>query len=179
MSRAAEKQRVSRFLQDIRADTARPAFSVNLVMAVTGFGAWRSKLPNADALHGLAVWEIYRARTELSLDSVMHSGEAMFLRWQSTVMLRIVHDYTYSFSRLKAGQPFHKRWLQVSNRWYHFDPGEDEDSGKLTFRNSNYPLDSRLHYFLHPSTATDADTSSALSTTTISDPPPNARDPVG
>ncbi|KAJ2488014.1 hypothetical protein IWW37_005028, partial [Coemansia sp. RSA 2050] len=75
-------QRVSRFLQDIRTETAGPVFQVDLRMVATGFGAWSRRLPNADALHGLAVWEIYRARAELSLEGTAHSGEAMFIRWK-------------------------------------------------------------------------------------------------
>ncbi|KAJ1811944.1 hypothetical protein LPJ60_006654, partial [Coemansia sp. RSA 2675] len=69
-------QRVLSFLQDIHENTAGPAFQVDLRMVAMGFGTWSKRLPNADALHGLAVWEIYRTRTELSLDGIQHSSEA-------------------------------------------------------------------------------------------------------
>ncbi|KAJ2753520.1 hypothetical protein GGI19_003070 [Coemansia pectinata] len=52
----------------IRKDPSGPVFKVDLRAVVTGFGAWARKIPNADVLHGLAVWEIFRARAELSLD---------------------------------------------------------------------------------------------------------------
>ncbi|KAJ2810938.1 hypothetical protein H4S07_002379, partial [Coemansia furcata] len=109
-------RRVSCFLQDIRVDTSGPIFQVDLQMVATGFGSWSKRLPNTDVLHGLAVWEIYRARAELSLSGIKHSGEAMYLRWKATLMLRIVQDFTYSFTQLKAAHSFHTRWLLVSNR---------------------------------------------------------------
>ncbi|KAJ2862299.1 hypothetical protein GGH94_004352 [Coemansia aciculifera] len=88
-------QRVSQFLQALRSDTAGPVFQVDLRMVTIGFGAWRSKLQNADAQHGMAVWEIFHARTELFLDGIEHSGEAMFIQWKSTLMLRIVQDLRF------------------------------------------------------------------------------------
>ncbi|KAJ2332939.1 hypothetical protein GGH92_008767 [Coemansia sp. RSA 2673] len=136
-------------------------------MVTTGFGSWISKLPNADALHRLAVWEIFCARTELSLDGIEHSGKAMFIRWKSTLMLRITQDFTYAFAQTKAVQPFHTRWLQVSNQWYHFDPGENELSGKLSFLNSPNAQDSHTDYLIeHSQMPQDDDTSDALLTTT-------------
>ncbi|KAJ2488104.1 hypothetical protein IWW37_004992 [Coemansia sp. RSA 2050] len=160
-------QRVSRFLQDIRAETAGPVFQVDLRMAATGFGAWSKRLPNADALHGLAVWEIYRARAELSLEGTTHSGEAMFIRWKLSLMQRINQDFIYAFTQLKAAHPFHNRWLMVSNRWYHFDPGENELSGKLSFHSSPHTLDSSHNIDSNELLASQgANTSSASSTLT-------------
>ncbi|KAJ2714264.1 hypothetical protein H4R19_001822, partial [Coemansia spiralis] len=34
-----------------------------------GFGAWSTLIPNHAALHGLALWQIYRAHTETLLDA--------------------------------------------------------------------------------------------------------------
>ncbi|KAJ2811853.1 hypothetical protein GGI24_006765, partial [Coemansia furcata] len=59
-----------------------PIFQIDLQMVATGFGSWSKWLPNTDVLHGLAVWEIYRARAELSLSGIKHSGEAMYLQWK-------------------------------------------------------------------------------------------------
>ncbi|KAJ2078439.1 hypothetical protein GGI16_007935 [Coemansia sp. S142-1] len=68
--------------------------------------------------------------------------------------------------KTKAVQPFHTRWLQVSNR-YHFDPGENELSGKLSFLNSPNAQDSHIDYLIeHSQTPQDDDTSDALLTTT-------------
>ncbi|KAJ2814221.1 hypothetical protein H4S07_000019 [Coemansia furcata] len=119
-------QRVSCFLQGIRQTTAGPVFKVDLHMVTTGFGPWSKRIPNTDVMHGLAVWEIFRARAELSLEGKRLNGLAMFLRWKSTVVARILHDFYYAYSLVKAPHIFTKRWLTVSNRWYHFNPGEDE-----------------------------------------------------
>ncbi|KAJ2573896.1 hypothetical protein GGH95_003993, partial [Coemansia sp. RSA 1836] len=73
-------------------------------------------MPNADTLHGLAVWEIYRASTELSLDGTKLNGLAMFNCWKSAVVARIVHDFYYAYPLIKALRIFSKRWLSVSNR---------------------------------------------------------------
>ncbi|KAJ2573584.1 hypothetical protein GGH95_004048 [Coemansia sp. RSA 1836] len=115
-----------------------------------GFGDWSQKIPNADALHGLAVWEIYRGRTELSLDGTRLDGIAMFNRWQSAVVTRIAHDFYYAYSIIKAPRIFSKCWLLVSNRWFHFDPGEETLSGKLSFRSESQQVDGRLSRTIQP-----------------------------
>ncbi|KAJ1663651.1 hypothetical protein IWW47_000043 [Coemansia sp. RSA 2052] len=124
--------------------------SMDLRMAAMGFGDWLQKIPNADALHGLAVWEIYRARTELSLDGTRLDGLAMFNRWKSAVVTRIAHDFYYAYSIIKAPRIFSKRWLSVSNRWFHFDPGEETLSGKLFFRSESQQVDGRLSHIIQP-----------------------------
>ncbi|KAJ2750308.1 hypothetical protein GGI19_005180 [Coemansia pectinata] len=150
-------QRVSCFLQGIREDTSGPVFKVDLRVIITGFGAWARKILNADVMHGLAVWEIYRARAELSLDGKRLDGLAMFLRWKSAVIARILHDFYYSYSMIKAPHKFEKRWLTVSNRWYHFNPGDDELDGKISFRNESQQVAGRLHHIIqyHQQSATD------------------------
>ncbi|KAJ2775869.1 hypothetical protein IWQ57_000026 [Coemansia nantahalensis] len=46
-----------------------------------GFGAWSALLPNHAALHGLALWEIYRAHTEALFDTAtVKTGDATFAR---------------------------------------------------------------------------------------------------
>ncbi|KAJ2877495.1 hypothetical protein H4R27_006186 [Coemansia aciculifera] len=142
-------QRVSCFLQGIREDTSGPVFKVDLCAVVTGFGAWARKIPNADVLHGLAAREIFRARAELPLDDKRLDGLAMFLRWKSTVIARILYDFYYSYSMIKAPHKFEKRWLAVSNRWYHFDPGDNELDGKISFRNESQQVAGRLHHIIH------------------------------
>ncbi|KAJ2870106.1 hypothetical protein GGH93_005826 [Coemansia aciculifera] len=144
----------------IREDTSGPVFKVDLRAVVTGFGAWARKIPNADVLHGLAVWEIFRARAELSLDGKRLDGLAMFLRWKLSVIARILHDFYYSYSMIKAPHKFEKRWLAVSNWWYHFDPGDDELDGKISFRNESQQAAGRLHHIsqYHQQSATDDDT---------------------
>ncbi|KAJ2754770.1 hypothetical protein GGI19_002153 [Coemansia pectinata] len=74
-------QRVPCFLQGICNAPSGPVFKVDLRAVITGFGAWACKIPNADVLHGLAVWKIFRARAELSQDGKRLDGLAMFLRW--------------------------------------------------------------------------------------------------
>ncbi|KAJ2054350.1 hypothetical protein H4S04_000043 [Coemansia sp. S16] len=153
-------QRVSCFIQGIRDAPSGPVFRVDLRAVVTGFGAWSRRIPNADVLHGLAVWEIFRARAELSLDGKRLDGLAMFLRWKSAVISRILHDFYYSYSMIKAPHIFKKRWLTVSNRWYHFDPGDDELDGKISFRNESQQVAGRLHHIIqyHQQSAPDDDT---------------------
>ncbi|KAJ2026434.1 hypothetical protein H4S03_008627 [Coemansia sp. S3946] len=46
---------------------------------------------------------------------------------------------------IKAPHIFKRRWLVVSNRWYHFDPGDDELDGKISFRNKSQQVAGRLH----------------------------------
>ncbi|KAJ2872241.1 hypothetical protein GGH93_004178 [Coemansia aciculifera] len=146
-------------------------------MVDIGFGAWRSKLPNADALHGMAVWEIFRACAELSLDCIEHSGEAMFIRCKLTLMLHIIQDFMYAFTQTKAAHTFYTRWLLVSNRLYHFDPGENELSGKLSFQNSPNAQDSHTDYTInHSQPSQDADTSNALPPYTSNDFSPRSQD---
>ncbi|KAJ2460235.1 hypothetical protein GGF42_000977 [Coemansia sp. RSA 2424] len=96
------------------------------------------------------VWEIYRARTELSLDGTRLDGLAMFNRWKAAVVTRIAHDFYYAYSIIKAPRIFSKRWLSVSNRWFHFDPGEDMLSGKLLFRSDSQQVDGRLSHIIQP-----------------------------
>ncbi|KAJ2638739.1 hypothetical protein GGF44_002759 [Coemansia sp. RSA 1694] len=96
------------------------------------------------------VWEIYRGRTELSLDGTRLDGLAMFNRWKSVVVARIAHDFYYAYSIIKAPRIFSKRWLLVSNRWFHFDPGEETLSGKLSFRSESQQVDGRLSHTIQP-----------------------------
>ncbi|KAJ2620404.1 hypothetical protein GGI26_005049 [Coemansia sp. RSA 1358] len=95
-------------------------------MVVRGFGGWKATIPNPDATHGLGVWEIYRSHAETNLNGTKRTGDAMFIRWKSTLMSRIVHDFSYSFTIKKKAHLFKKRWLQVSNQWFQFDPGGEE-----------------------------------------------------
>ncbi|KAJ2712290.1 hypothetical protein H4R19_002832 [Coemansia spiralis] len=42
-----------------------------------GFGAWPALIPNHAALHGLALWQIYRAHTETLFDATtIKTGDA-------------------------------------------------------------------------------------------------------
>ncbi|KAJ2741357.1 hypothetical protein GGI19_006962, partial [Coemansia pectinata] len=77
-------QQVSFFLLWIREDPSGLVFKVNLRGVVTGLDTWARKMPNSNVLHGLAAWEIFRARAELSLDGKRLDGLVMFLRWKST-----------------------------------------------------------------------------------------------
>ncbi|KAJ2839674.1 hypothetical protein FBU31_000647 [Coemansia sp. 'formosensis'] len=99
-------------------------------------------------MHGLAVWEIFRARAELSLDGKRLNGMAMFLRWKSTVVARILHNFYYAYSIVKAPHIFTKRWSMVSNWWYRFDPCEDELSGKIPFCNDLQLVAGRLSHII-------------------------------
>ncbi|KAJ2380468.1 hypothetical protein GGI23_007783, partial [Coemansia sp. RSA 2559] len=55
-----------------------------LTTVIDGFGKWRKSIPNAGAIHGLAVWEICRSHAELSQEDIRHTGDEMFIRWKST-----------------------------------------------------------------------------------------------
>ncbi|KAJ2804937.1 hypothetical protein H4S07_004127, partial [Coemansia furcata] len=91
-------QRVSCFLQGIRTATAGPVFRVDLCMVASGFGAWLRRITNADIMHGLADWEIFCTCAELSLEGKRLNGLAMFLRWKSIAVARILHDFYYAYS---------------------------------------------------------------------------------
>ncbi|KAJ2812732.1 hypothetical protein H4S07_001195, partial [Coemansia furcata] len=80
------------------------------------------------------------------LDGKRLNGLAMFLRWKSTVVAHILHDFYYAYSLVKAPHIFTKRRLMVSNQWYHFDPGEDELSGKISFCNDPHPVAGHLSH---------------------------------
>ncbi|KAJ2261633.1 hypothetical protein GGI01_002146, partial [Coemansia sp. RSA 376] len=47
----------------------------------------------------------------------------------------------------------------VSNRWYHFDPGDDELDGKISFRNKSQQVTGCLHHIIqyHQQSAPDDD----------------------
>ncbi|KAJ2110540.1 hypothetical protein GGI16_000252 [Coemansia sp. S142-1] len=109
--------------------------------------------------HGLAVWGIFHAQAELSLDGKRPGGLATFLRWKSAVILRILHDF-YSYSIIKALHIFEKYWLTVSNWWYHFDPGSDKLDENISFRNESQQVTGRLHHIIqyHQQSAPDDDT---------------------
>ncbi|KAJ2458840.1 hypothetical protein GGI03_005709, partial [Coemansia sp. RSA 2337] len=121
-------------------------------------------------LHGLAVWEIFRARAEPSLDGKWLDGLAKFLRWKSA-LVSCKHDFYYSYSMIKAPHIFKKRWLTVSNWWYHFDPGDDELDGKISFRNESQQVAGRLPHIIqyHQQSAPDDDTNAPAAP----DNPPN------
>ncbi|KAJ2393962.1 hypothetical protein GGI05_002253, partial [Coemansia sp. RSA 2603] len=115
-------QLISRFLTNLQPPTLQSPLEVDIPSVVTGFGKWSRHIPNAPALHGLAVWEIYRAHAELS-DDIKRTGDQMFIRWKETLTLRILHDLTYAYSTLKSPEAFRSRWLTVPNRWFHLEPG--------------------------------------------------------
>ncbi|KAI7834786.1 hypothetical protein BX661DRAFT_167999 [Kickxella alabastrina] len=116
---------VSRFLQDNRSNQSGPAFRVGKIMVVNGFGKSRKLFPNADTLHGMAVWEIYRAHAELSMDDIHLTADAIFGRWKSSVMSRIVRDFHYLISHRKAILAFKDRWMRVPYQWFQFEPGKE------------------------------------------------------
>ncbi|KAJ2850237.1 hypothetical protein GGI22_005406, partial [Coemansia erecta] len=60
------------------------AFKIDIDKVIFGFSAWSGILPNADTLHGLAVWEIFRAHAEASMDNKILTPQAMFARWRQT-----------------------------------------------------------------------------------------------
>ncbi|KAJ2075551.1 hypothetical protein GGH13_000533 [Coemansia sp. S155-1] len=84
----------------------------------------------------------------------------MVLRWKSAVISRILHDFYYSYSIITAPHIFEKSWLPVSNRWYHFDPGNDELDGKISFTNESQQVASRVHHLIqyHQQSAPNDDT---------------------
>ncbi|KAI9503088.1 hypothetical protein BX070DRAFT_224712, partial [Coemansia spiralis] len=107
---------IARFLQAIRTNKSGTPFQITKEMVVSGFGEWKATIPNPDATHGLGVWEIYRSHAETNLNGTKRTGDAMFIRWKSTLMSRIVHDFSYSFTIKKKAHLFKKLWLQVSNQ---------------------------------------------------------------
>ncbi|KAJ2395126.1 hypothetical protein GGI05_001730, partial [Coemansia sp. RSA 2603] len=123
--------------------TSNTRITLNLADIITGIPRRHNDIPNIRAIHGLATWEIYRARVELSLDNIHNSGDAMFLRWRATLHSRIVQDLRYAYKVTRDPAVFHRRWLCVPNRWFHFDPGERPLSGTLTFNMDPQLIDGR------------------------------------
>ncbi|KAJ1987497.1 hypothetical protein EDC05_005812 [Coemansia umbellata] len=130
----------------IRTNKSGTPFQSTKKMVVSGFGGWKATISNPDATHGLGVREIYRSHAETNLNGIKRTGDAMFIRWKSTLTSRIVHDFSYSFTIKKKAHLFKKRWLQVSNQWFQFDPGGEELSGKLSFISLPYETDHHLHH---------------------------------
>ncbi|KAJ2621493.1 hypothetical protein GGI26_004073 [Coemansia sp. RSA 1358] len=64
-------------------------------MVVAGFGGWKAAIPNLDATHRMAAWEVYRSYAETNLDGVKRTDDAMFIRWKAALMSRIVYDFSY------------------------------------------------------------------------------------
>ncbi|KAJ2350916.1 hypothetical protein GGH92_002116 [Coemansia sp. RSA 2673] len=60
---------------------------------------------------------------------------------------------------IKVPHIFEKFWLTVSNWWYHFDPGDDELDGKISFGNESQQVAGRLHHIIqyHQQLALDDD----------------------
>ncbi|KAJ2346162.1 hypothetical protein GGH92_003730 [Coemansia sp. RSA 2673] len=67
--------------------------------------------------------------------------------------------YVYSLE-IEGHTIVEKRWLVVSSRWYHFDPGDDELDGKISLRNKSQQVASRVHHIIqhHWQSAPDDDT---------------------
>ncbi|KAJ2779660.1 hypothetical protein H4R18_003875, partial [Coemansia javaensis] len=50
--------------------------TIDASAVVHGFDRWRKILPNHAALHGLAVWEVYRAHAETAIDGRTITADA-------------------------------------------------------------------------------------------------------
>ncbi|KAJ1718339.1 hypothetical protein LPJ53_006568, partial [Coemansia erecta] len=120
--------------------------TVDMPAVATGFGKWSRAIPNAHALHGLAVWEVYRAHAEIS-DGEIKTGDQMFIRFKTAVTLRVLHDLHYAYAIRKSDEIFRNRWLKVPNRWFHVEPGGPDQNDKIVFSGSS-PSDSRFKYFV-------------------------------
>ena len=119
------------------------SFKIDIDKVIFGFHAWSGILPNADALHGLAVWEIFRAHTEASIDNKILTPQAMFARWRQTVLLRIIHDFFASHSH--SSSTFQSCWLNVSTPWFAFEPGGVEQPDKLSIALPSFQPTAALH----------------------------------
>ncbi|KAJ2557691.1 hypothetical protein EV175_001188, partial [Coemansia sp. RSA 1933] len=73
--------------------TAELHYNIDIDKTIFGFDDWSSSLPSASALHCLAVWEIFHAHTEASMDGKILTPQAMFARWRQTIMPRIIYDF--------------------------------------------------------------------------------------
>ena len=136
---------VSQFLTNRCTDVqTNTKIDITLKQVIYGFGEWVKIIPNANALYGLAVWEIYRAHAEASLDNKIVSADSLFCRWKLTVMERIVHDY-FAMYQLQSGT-FQSHWCCVECQWFLYDPGGPESSSTLSFSTSPFDPD-------HPDTS--------------------------
>ena len=120
------------FCNSIKAEGSDTEINIDIPDIVLGFTRFNKALPNPDALHGLAIWEIYRAHAEASLDGKIVTGQTLFSRWKAAVMQRIIHDFHVA-RRARNIQGFTDRWHRIKCQWFTFDPGIDGAQATIAF----------------------------------------------
>ncbi|OMJ13511.1 hypothetical protein AYI70_g8452 [Smittium culicis] len=82
----------------------------------------KTKFPKIEILYGLAIWNIYRAKTEAALANTILPAEGIFLRWINDLKEKITRDSLH----LKRDS-----WSKIKANWFSIEPG-----GKVTINNS-------------------------------------------
>ncbi|OMJ07353.1 hypothetical protein AYI69_g4701 [Smittium culicis] len=81
---------------------------------------YKNKFPNIEILYGLAIWNIYRAKTEATLTSSIFPTEGLFLRWKNDLKEKITRDSKYPKKR--------DTMTKTKTLWFSIEPG-----GNVTF----------------------------------------------
>ena len=127
--------RITQFLNDITCERPNET-AITIEEVFSGMASWQNKIPNIQALHALALWQVYRAHAEASLDGKKEPPATLFARWKGEVIQRITHDFNMAKQKEDMNR-FTKVWTRVRCQWFIFDSGGD---GKLVFHSRYTPL---------------------------------------
>ncbi|OMH79526.1 hypothetical protein AX774_g7058 [Zancudomyces culisetae] len=81
---------------------------------------YKGTIPASNTIHALALWNIYRARTESSLSNTNLNGTELFHRFEGLLREKISQDY-----QNQTLNKFKRTWLKVKCSWFSFDPGDE------------------------------------------------------
>ncbi|OMJ23774.1 hypothetical protein AYI70_g2026 [Smittium culicis] len=68
---------------------------------------FKKKFPSAEMLYGLAIWNIYRAKTEAALTKTILPAERIFIRWKYDLKEKIIRDLKHKKKR--------DTWIKIKN----------------------------------------------------------------
>ncbi|OMJ21010.1 hypothetical protein AYI70_g3736 [Smittium culicis] len=83
----------------------------------------KNKFPKIEILYGLAIWNIYRAKTIAAIANTILPAEGIFLRWKNELKDKIIRDSKHPKKR--------DTWNKINNLWFSIEPG-----GKVNFNDS-------------------------------------------
>ncbi|OMJ09583.1 hypothetical protein AYI69_g10599 [Smittium culicis] len=76
---------------------------------------YKNKFPNIEILYGLAIWNIFRAKTEAALANTILPAEDIFVRWKNDLIEKITRDSRYPKKR--------DTWNKIKTHWFSIEPG--------------------------------------------------------
>ena len=116
--------RVTNFLKLISNDTILNPPTIDADFILKKFPNLE-EIPNIKIYHAQALWQIYRAHTELALEGINHSSLILFTRWKSE-MIRHIRQVFYIARRDDKLDKFAVKWTEPTCQWIIFDPGGKE-----------------------------------------------------